>query len=310
MFDVIIVGGGPAGFAAALYSARAKLKTLLIERDYFGGQMATTNEMENYPGFETVGGSEMADRMVKQAMKFGAEVIKEEAVEIAFDTAVKRVKTKKNVFQAHTVILCMGASPRKLGLPRENELIGSGVSYCATCDGAFFKGRDVAVIGGGDTAAEDVLYLARFCSRIYLVHRRDSLRATKVMSDLVLSHPKVVPVWNSVVEEIFGELNVEGIRVRNLKTGESTTLEVAGMFVAIGNVPNSTLVQGKLLLTQGGYIRTDETMQTWDASNHLLEGVFAAGDIREKLLRQVVTAASDGAAAAHSAEKYIIENNL
>ncbi len=310
MFDVIIVGGGPAGFAAALYSARAKLKTLLIERDYFGGQMATTNEMENYPGFETVGGSEMADRMVKQAMKFGAEVIKEEAVEIAFDTAVKRVKTKKNVFQAHTVILCMGASPRKLGLPRENELNGSGVSYCATCDGAFFKGRDVAVIGGGDTAAEDVLYLARFCSRIYLVHRRDSLRATKVMSDLVLSHPKVVPVWNSVVEEIFGELNVEGIRVRNLKTGESTTLEVAGMFVAIGNVPNSTLVQGKLLLTQGGYIRTDETMQTWDASNHLLEGVFAAGDIREKLLRQVVTAASDGAAAAHSAEKYIIENNL
>ena len=310
MFDVIIVGGGPAGFAAALYSARAKLKTLLIERDYFGGQMATTNEMENYPGFETVGGSEMADRMVKQAMKFGAEVIKEEAVEIAFDTAVKRVKTKKNVFQAHTVILCMGASPRKLGLPRENELIGSGVSYCATCDGAFFKGRDVAVIGGGDTAAEDVLYLARFCSRIYLVHRRDKLRATKVMSDLVMSHPKVVPVWNSVVEEILGELNVEGIRVRNLKTGESTTFEVAGMFVAIGNVPNNALVQGKLLLTQGGYIRTDETMQTWDASNHLLEGVFAAGDIREKLLRQVVTAASDGAAAAHSAEKYIIENNL
>lgn len=310
MFDVIIVGGGPAGFTAALYSARAKLNTLLLERAYFGGQMAITSEVENYPGFETIGGSEIADKMVKHAVKFGAKVYKEEVVELDLNNPVKRVITPKNTYEAHTVILCMGASPRELGLPKEKELIGSGVSYCATCDGAFFKDRTVAVVGGGNTAAEDVLYLARFCKQIYLIHRRDTMRATKIVADLVLNHPKVVTVWDSVVEEILGEFSVEGLRVRNLKTDEMTNLEVNGVFVAIGNVPNTELVQGKLLLAQGGYIKTDDAMRTWDASNNVLKGVFAAGDVREKQLRQVVTAASDGAAAAYSAEKYITENNL
>jgi len=310
MFDVIIIGGGPAGIAAALYSARAKLKTLVLEKAYIGGQMATTTEVENYPGFESVGGSEMAEKMMNQARKFGALVHREEVVEMVLDTPVKKVVTSKNAYEAHTAILCMGASPRELGLPKEKELIGSGISYCATCDGAFFKEATVAVVGGGDTAAEDVLYLARFCNRIYLIHRRDTLRATKIIADLVLSHPKVVPVWDSVVEEIIGELNVEGVRVRNVKTGESKTFEVNGVFVAIGNVPNTELVQGKVLLAQGGYIRTDEAMRVWDPSQNILKGVFAAGDVREKILRQVVTAVSDGAAAAYSAEKYITETNL
>lgn len=299
MIDVIIIGGGPAGFTAALYTARARLDTLLIERAYYGGQMAITNEMENVPGFESVSGSEMADRMVRQAAKFGARMVMEDVLEVRLDAPVKVVKTDKNTYEARTVILCMGASPRKLGLPNEQQLIGSGVSYCATCDGAFFKGMDVAVVGGGDTAAEDVLYLSRFCRRVYLIHRRDMLRAVRVLEDLIVNTCNVTILWDSVVEEILGDLNVTGLGVRNVKTGEKTVLGVSGVFIAIGYAPNTALVKGQVALTDYGYIKTDEKMQT------NLDGVYAAGDIREKHLRQVVTAASDGADAAHSAEKYI-----
>jgi thioredoxin reductase (NADPH) len=299
MLDVIIIGGGPAGFTAALYTARARLDTLLIERAYYGGQMAITNEMENVPGFESVSGSEMADRMVRQAAKFGARMVMEDVLEVRLDAPVKVVKTDKNTYEARTVILCMGASPRKLGLPNEQQLIGSGVSYCATCDGAFFKGMDVAVVGGGDTAAEDVLYLSRFCRRVYLIHRRDMLRAVRVLEDLIVNTCNVTILWDSVVEEILGDLNVTGLGVRNVKTGEKTVLGVSGVFIAIGYAPNTALVKGQVALTDYGYIKTDEKMQT------NLDGVYAAGDIREKHLRQVVTAASDGADAAHSAEKYI-----
>ncbi len=299
MLDVIIIGGGPAGFTAALYTSRAKLDTLLLERAYYGGQMAIASEMENYPGLESVSGSEVADRMARQAAKFGTKMVMEEVLEVRLDTPVKVVKTDKNTYEARTVILCMGASPRRLGLPNEQQLIGSGVSYCATCDGAFFKDRDVAVVGGGDTAAEDVIYLSRFCRRIYLIHRRDKLRVTKILEDLIFNTANVSIIWDTVVEEIFGDLNVTGLGLKNLKTGEKTVLDVSGIFVAIGYSPNTALVKGQVELTDYGYIKTDEKMQT------NLEGVYAAGDIREKQLRQVVTAASDGAEAAHSAEKYI-----
>lgn len=215
MIDVIIIGGGPAGFTAALYTARAKLDTLIIERAYYGGQMAITSEMENVPGFESVSGSELTDRMVRQAAKFGARMVLEDVIEVRLDSPVKVVKTDKNTYEARTVILCMGASPRKLGLPREQQLTGSGISYCATCDGAFFKGRDVAVVGGGDTAAEDVLYLSRFCRRVYLIHRRDKLRAVKVMADLIYNTGNVTILWDTVVEEILGDLSVSGLRLIN-----------------------------------------------------------------------------------------------
>ncbi len=304
MLDVIVIGGGPAGFSAALYAARAKLDILILEKAFFGGQMATTNEMENYPGFEAVSGSGLADNMANQAKKFGAQIAKEEVIEIHLEGAIKKVKTKEHTYKASTVILCMGASPKALGLPREKSLIGSGISYCATCDGAFFRNRDVAVVGGGDTAAEDALYLSRFCNKVFLVHRRDRMRATKVLEDSVLRNNKIIPVWNSIAEEIIGDTKVEGLKIRNVSTQKLSDLSVSGIFVAIGHEPNTQLVKGKLELNTGGYIKTDDGMRT------SILGVYAAGDIREKSLRQVVTAASDGAVAAHSAQNYIDENIL
>ena len=304
MLDVIVIGGGPAGFSAALYAARAKLDILILEKAFFGGQMATTNEMENYPGFEAVSGSGLADNMANQAKKFGAQIAKEEVIEIHLEGAIKKVKTKEHTYKASTVILCMGASPKALGLPREKSLIGSGISYCATCDGAFFRNRDVAVVGGGDTAAEDALYLSRFCNKVFLVHRRDRMRATKVLEDSVLRNNKIIPVWNSIAEEIIGDTKVEGLKIRNVSTQKLSDLSVSGIFVAIGHEPNTQLVKGKLELNTGGYIKTDDGMRT------SILGVYAAGDIREKSLRQGVTAASDGAVAAHSAQNYIDENIL
>ncbi len=303
MFDVIIIGGGPAGFTTALYTARAGLNTMILEKASFGGQMATTTDMENYPGFEEpVNGSQLAEKMAKQVLKFNAKVLREEAVDINLDGDVKTVKTNTETYLAKAIILCMGASPKELGLSRERELRGSGISYCATCDGNFFKNREVAVVGGGNTAAEDAIYLSRLCTQVHLIHRRDEMRATKVLSDLVLNNPKVIPHWNSVVEEILGEYKVKGLKIRNTLSGKIEDISANGVFIAIGYSPETKLVQGKVELNQDGYIKTDENMQT------NIPGVFAAGDIREKTLRQVVTATSDGAAAAQSAEKYIREN--
>ena len=304
MYDVIIVGGGPAGFTAAIYTARAKLKTLIIERAYFGGQMAITDKMENYPGFDAVSGMELADKMYRQATKFGAEVEMTEVVELELDGDVKKVMTREKTFETKTVILAMGASPKKLGLPNEEKLTGAGISYCATCDGAFFRDKDVAVVGGGDTAAEDALYLSRFCRKVYLIHRRAELRATKILADLVINTPKITPVWNSVVEEIIGDSSLEAVKIRNNKTDEVSRLDINGLFIAIGYIPNNELVKGKIELNEWGYIKTDDKMRT------NIPGVFAAGDVREKNLRQVVTAASDGAAAAHSAEQYLTGKKL
>lgn len=303
MYDVVIIGGGPAGFTAALYAARARLDTLLIERMYSGGQMATTDMMENYPGFqEPVSGPDLAIRMENQAKRFGAKVINDDVVELTPDTVVKTIKTRNGIYQGKAVILCMGASPKEMGIPKEKQFRGSGVSYCATCDGAFYKDRTVAIVGGGNTAAEDALYLTRFCPKVYIIHRRDSMRATKVLQDALLNNEKVEFIWNSAVEGIRGEFGVEGIRVKNLKNSETRDIEVDGLFVAIGTTPNSDLVKGKVEMNEAGYIITDENMQA------NIFGVFAAGDIREKVLRQVITAAADGATAAYMAERYINEN--
>lgn len=302
-YDAIIIGGGPAGFTSAIYAARAGLDTLLIEKAFFGGQMATASEMENYPGFEEpVGGSILAERMANQAKRFGAKVILDEVADVSLDQIIKTVRTERGIYQSKTVILCMGASPRELGLPEEKKLRGFGVSYCATCDGAFFKDMETAVIGGGDTAGEDALYLSRFCSKVYIVHRRDSMRASRIVQQSVLNNPKIEIRWNSVVDRIIGDEKVRGIRIRNLKTDERHDIDVGGIFIAIGNVPNTEIVKGKIELDNAGYIITDEHMQT------NMFGVYAAGDVREKLLRQVVTAASDGAVAAYAVERYISEN--
>ncbi len=300
MHDVIIIGGGPAGYTAALYSARAGLDTLVLEKLTAGGQMATTAAMENYPGFEEpINGSDLALRMERQARRFGAIVLFDTVTDLTLDTDVKVVKTENNSHQCKSVILCMGASPKTLGLPKEDLLKGSGVSYCAVCDGALFKGRTVAVVGGGDTAAEDALYLSRFCPKVYLVHRRDKLRASKSLQRELFNNNKIEFLWDSVVDEILGQFSVDGIRVRDLNTNRTTDLEAEGLFVAVGTTPNSSLVKGKVIFDDAGYIITDNKMQT------NIPGVYAAGDIRSKYLRQVITAAADGAIAAYSAEQYI-----
>jgi len=300
MHDVIIIGGGPAGYTAALYSARAGLDTLVLEKLAPGGQMATTLSMENYPGFEEpISGPDLALRMENQARKFGAVVEYDTVTEVIPDIGIKTVKTLKNTYRCKAVILCMGAAPKKLGLPKEELLRGSGVSYCAVCDGALFRGRPVAVVGGGDTAAENALYLSRFCPKVWLIHRREMLRASKVLQKELFSNKNIEFIWNAVVEELRGKLSLEGITVRDLKTGSTRVLDAEGLFISIGVTPNTSLVQGKVALDDDGYIITDESMRT------NVPGVFAAGDIRSKVLRQVITAASDGAVAAYSAEQYI-----
>lgn len=299
-YDVIIVGGGPAGFSAALYAARANLKTLLIERFFSGGQMATAETMENYPGFEEpVNGLDLAMQMEAQAKRFGAEVVFDEVTDFKLDNDIKTVITSYNTYQCKALILSMGASPRELGVIGESSFRGRGVSYCATCDGALFKDMAVAVIGGGDTAVEDANYLSRMCKKVFLVHRRDELRAVKILQDKVLNNPKVEILWDSVVDGIFGNDTVEKIIIKNVKTEKLSTLNVDGVFVAVGSTPNNELIKDKLAMSDYGYILTDEYMKT------NISGVFACGDIREKPLRQVVTAASDGAIAAVFAEKHI-----
>lgn len=303
MHDLIIAGGGPAGLTAALYAARAGLDTVIIERAFSGGQMATTYLVENYPGFaEPVSGIDLAMKMESQAKRFGARFINETVEDITLDGIIKAVRTEKAIYQAKTVILAMGAYPKELGLEKERALRGQGVSYCATCDGAFYRDKVVAVIGGGNTAAEDALFLTKFSSKVYVVHRRESLRATKILQDALQDNQKVEFCWNSTVEDIIGESEVTGLRLKDVKTGETKEIAVDGVFVAIGTVPNSGIVKDKVELNEAGYIITDENMQT------NIFGVYAAGDIREKALRQVVTSVSDGAVAAYMAERYIAEN--
>ncbi len=300
LYDVIVIGGGPGGYTAALYAARANLSVAILEKLSPGGQMGTTDVIDNYPGFpQGVNGFELAMQMKQGAERFGAETQLAEVTQVELAGQVKTVHTSGGDYQARTVVLATGAHPRELGLPGERELRGRGVSYCATCDGMFYRGKTVVVVGGGNTAVSDVLYLSRLCEKVYLVHRRDTLRASKVYLDPLQKAENVEFVWDSEVKQLLRDQAVTGVRVRNKKTGKERDIPCAGVFVAVGYLPNTELYRGQVELDEAGYVLADETTQT------NLPGVFAVGDLRKKPLRQVVTAASDGAVAAHFIEEYL-----
>lgn len=296
--DVIIIGAGPAGLTAALYTSRAGLSTLVIEREVPGGQVATTDEVENYPGIPHTTGPELAAVMERQAADFGAEMMMADVEELTVEGRVKAVSTDNGTFHARALIIASGAKPRELGVPGERRLRGRGVSYCATCDGAFFRGQDLVVVGGGDSAVQEAIFLTRFARRVTIVHRRDQLRAIKVLQDKAFKNPKVEFVWDSVVEEIMGDEHVERVRLKNLRTGEATDRPADGVFVYVGIRPVSGFLPASIALADG-YVVTDDHLQT------SVEGVFAAGDIRPKPLRQITTAVADGATAAMAAEHYL-----
>jgi thioredoxin reductase (NADPH) len=300
-YDVLIIGGGPAGLTAGLYAARAGLKSLLLERGIFGGQIVNARLVENYPGFpEGISGPELGEFMHRQAAKYGLETLTAEVTRVTTANAYK-VFTTEGSIQTESIIIAAGSEYRKLGIPGEEELSGRGVSYCATCDGFFFRGREVAVIGGGDTAITDALELAQHCRKVYIVHRRDQLRATKALQEKAFSQPNIELAWNTVVDEIIGDKMLSGLRLRNVKTGRPSDLEVDGVFVAVGLKPNSQVFSQLVTLDEAGFIVTDELMKT------SAPGIFAAGDVRHNSFRQVITAAGDGAAAASSAFKYLHE---
>jgi len=302
MKDVIIIGGGPAGLSAGIYAARAALDTLLLERAMTGGLAASTEHIENYPGFpEGSGGPELMSRMEAQARRFGMEITTGNVEQIIKEEKAFTVKTEDGDYQTRTVILATGAYPRLLHVKGEQDFLGRGVSFCATCDGAFFRDKKVAVIGGGDAAVEEAMFLTRFAARVYIVHRRDQLRATRIVQQRAFKNEKIEFVWNNVVEEIIGRDKVEGVMLTNVQSGEKQRLDVDGVFVYIGYQPNSALVAGLAEVDERGYVITDENMAT------SCPGLFAAGDVRKKSLRQVVTAVADGAVAAVAAGKFIEE---
>lgn len=300
-YDVLVVGGGPGGYTAALYAARSGLSVAVLEKLSAGGQMATTSMIDNYPGFpDGVDGFDLGQQMEQQAQKYGAETIYGEATEVDLHAEPKIVRSSEGDFSGRTVILATGAYPRELGLPEEQELRGRGVAYCATCDGMMFRGKTVVVNGGGNTAVEDALYLSKLCAKVYLVHRRDQLRASAVYRK-ALDEQGVEILWNSRVTGLRKEKYLTGVELEDVKTGEMRELACDGIFVAIGRVPDTALFAGQVELDPTGYIIADETCRT------NVPGVFAVGDVRTKAVRQVVTAAADGANAAHFAEEYLME---
>ncbi|MBR7133120.1 MAG: thioredoxin-disulfide reductase [Clostridia bacterium] len=300
IYDVIIIGGGPAGYTAALYAARAGLDTILLERLSAGGQMALTGDIDNYPGFEEgVDGFTLGMKMQQGAERFGAKTEYAEVTDVDFSEKIKRVIATSGSFLGKTVVISTGANPRELGIDGERELIGKGVHYCAHCDGRFYKDKTVAVVGGGNSAAADALYLSRLAKKVYLIHRRDTLRATKIYHEPLLKVDNVEFVWNSTVQEFITDSRVTGIKVRNVKTGLISSIECNGVFISIGRTPATEIFQEAVMLDQNGYIIADESTRT------SAEGVYAVGDVRTKALRQVVTAVSDGAVAVHYAEEYL-----
>ena len=302
VYDMIIVGGGPGGYTAALYAARSGLDVLLIERLSAGGQMNLTGQIDNYPGFpEGVDGFQLSMHMQQQAERFGAKTKYAEVLKLELERNVKSVRTDEGIYQAKTVVISTGAGPRQLGVDREDEMIGRGVGYCAHCDGGFYRGRTVAVVGGGNSAAAEALHLSRIAKEVILIHRRDSLRATQIYHKPLMEAPNIRFLWDSEVMELLGEEVLEGVRVRNLKNGEVQTLEVQGLFVSIGRKPATGLVKDQLTLDGAGYIMAGENTKT------NLPGVYAVGDVRTKQLRQIVTAVADGAMAAHGAAEYLAE---
>lgn len=301
-YDLIIVGGGPGGYTAALYGARAGLRTLILEKMSAGGQMGLTSQIENYPGFpEGVDGIELADRMQLQAERNGAETMYAEVTSLQLQGDVKLVKTTEADVEAKTVVIATGANPRTLGLEREQALTGRGIHYCAHCDGMFYRGKTVAVVGGGNSAVADALHLSRLAKKVYLIHRRDRLRAERIQEQALREAENIEILWNTTVEKLLENGRLNGVVLRDARNGAKRELALDGLFVSVGRVPVTELVKGQLELDGAGYIVADETTQT------SIPGVFAVGDVRTKALRQVVTAVSDGAVAVHFADAYLHE---
>ena len=303
IYDMMVIGGGPGGYTAALYAARAGLSVAVVERMSAGGQMALTHQVDNYPGFaQGIEGFLLGLNMQEQAQRFGAETIYADVTELELLQNPKVIKTSAGVFQSHTVALSTGANPRTLGLPREQELTGQGVHYCAACDGMFYKGKTVVLVGGGNSAAADALILSRIAKKVYLVHRRDTLRATKIYHEPLMQAENVEFMWNSTVSELHHDGRMKGVQLKNLVSGEVKDIECDGVFISVGRSPASALVAGQLELDEGGYIIAGESTAT------NIPGVYAVGDVRTKRVRQIVTAVADGAVAAHMAEEYLAEN--
>ena len=303
MYDLIIVGSGPAGLAAAIYATRAKLNFVVLEQNFMsGGQVVDTYEVDNYPGLPGISGMDLAMKMREHAENLGAEFRIAEVTSLDLAGDVKKVVAEGETYETKTVILAMGAKHSHLGVPGEEHLAGRGVSYCATCDGAFYKGAEVAVVGGGDVAVEDAIFLARIASKVYVIHRRDELRAARVLQDQLLSLPNVEMLWSHTVTSIEGEGNVGALKLENKKDGSHKTVHVRGVFIAVGIRPTSNLVAGQLAMDEGGYVLAGEDCET------SIPGVFAAGDLRKKQLRQIITACGDGANAVTSVQRYLTEH--
>jgi thioredoxin reductase (NADPH) len=299
-YDVIIIGGGPAGLTAGLYASRAKLNSLLIEKGLVGGQISTAEKVDNYPGFpDGIDGFELTDLMHRQATKYGLKTIIAEVATIEPQEKQIVIKTTEGDYTARALIIASGSDRQKLGIPGEKEFTGKGVAYCATCDAAFFRDVPVVVVGGGNAAITEAFHLAKFASKVTIIHRRDKLRASAILQEKAFSEPKIDFIWNSVVEEIEGEDTVKRIKLRQVKTEEKSTMEIAGVFVAVGLKPNTDYLKGILRVDAGGYVVTDDKMGT------NVPGIFAAGDARHNSARQAITAAGDGATAAFYAEKFL-----
>lgn len=301
IYDMLVVGGGPGGYTAALYAARAGLDTAVLEKLSAGGQMALTDQVDNYPGFENgIEGFSLGEKMKRQAERFGVETKLTEVLSLQLSDKVKKVDTSEGPLYARTIVFATGANPRELGIAGEKELTGKGVNYCAACDGMFYKDKTVVVVGGGNTAAADALILSRICKKVIIVHRRDTLRATKIYHEPLMAKENVEFCWDSAVIELLHGEKVTGVRLRNVKTGEERTLDCDGIFISIGRKPSTELVKGQLEIDPAGYVVADESTRT------NIPGVFAVGDVRTKALRQIVTAVADGAVAVHYAEEYLI----
>lgn len=302
IYDMIIIGGGPAGYTAALYASRAGFKTLLIEKLSAGGQMTLTGDIDNYPGFEEgIDGFTLGMKMQQGAERFGAKTEYADVTSVDFSGNIKKVSSAGKDFYGKTIVIAAGANPRELGLPNERKFMGKGVHYCAHCDGRFYKGKTVIVVGGGNSAAADALYLSRLAEKVYVVHRRDKLRATKIYHEPLMRADNVEFIWNSTVSELIADSRVNGVKIKNTDTEKVINVDCDGIFVSIGRKPATEFLVGKIQLDEYGYIAADESTRT------NIPGIYAVGDIRTKALRQVVTAVSDGAVAVHFAEKYLTE---
>ncbi|WP_022849717.1 thioredoxin-disulfide reductase [Limisalsivibrio acetivorans] len=303
-YDVVVLGGGPAGMTAAMYAARDDLKTLVLEKQFPGGQVAITEFVENYPGFyEGIMGADLSENFYKHAEKFGVLIRSGECLSIEMDKEYKilNIKNMDKPIRTKSIILCLGAHWKKLDVPGENKFYGRGVSFCATCDGSFYKDKEIAVVGGGDSAIEEGLYLTKFASKVTIIHRRDKLRAAKIYQDRAFANDKIEFLWDSVVTAVNGEQQVESLSIKNVKTEEESELKIAGVFVFIGQTADTELVKELVKLDESGFIVADESTET------SVPGIFAAGDVRWKPLRQITTAVSDGSVAAKGAQKYIGE---